>query len=47
MSKKAKAMNNLYRMGRLTIAALAKAVQDGIITAAEYKMICGSDYPMF
>ena len=44
MSAKAKAMRTLYRMGRLSIEALAKAVEDGVITAAEYKQICGKDY---
>ena len=41
MSAKAKAMRTLYRMKRLTIEALAAAVEDGVITAAEYEAITG------
>ena len=39
MSAKAKAMQNLYRMGRVSEAALRKAVEDGILTEAEFAAI--------
>lgn len=41
MSAKAKAMRTLYRMGRVTIEAMQKAVADGVLTAAEYEAITG------
>lgn len=39
MSAKAKAMKQLYRMGRVSAAALKKAVTDGVLTQAEYDAI--------
>ena len=41
MSAKAKALMNLYRRGKVTIEGLQKAVQDGVITEAEYHLIIG------
>lgn len=34
-----------YEAGRITKAMLAIYVKKGIITAAQYKEICGDDYP--
>lgn len=39
MSPKAKALMNLYRRGKITISGLQKAVEDGVITQAEYDLI--------
>lgn len=39
MSPKAKALMNLYRRGKITINGLQKAVEDGVITQAEYDLI--------
>ena len=39
MSYKAKAMYNLYKAGRITISAVLKAIEDGIITEEESKII--------
>lgn len=41
MSPKAKALQNLYRRGKVTIEGLRKAVEDGIITEAEFTAITG------
>lgn len=41
MSPKAKALQNLYKRGKITIEGLQKAVADGIITEAEYHLIVG------
>lgn len=41
MSTRARAMMTLYRMGRVTVAALVRAVSDGVITQAEYDQIVG------
>ena len=42
MSTRAKAMQRLYRMGRVTEAALRKACQDGILTREELIEILSS-----
>lgn len=42
MSKQAKAFLNLWKMGRVSEAALQKAVYDGVLTAAEATLILGS-----
>lgn len=34
-----------YEAGRITKAMLAIYVKKGVITAAQYKEICGDDYP--
>lgn len=39
MSAKAKALQMLYRRGKITIEGLQKAVTDGVITQEEYEMI--------
>lgn len=44
MSAKAKAIKTLFRVKRITIDGVKKAVIDGIITEAEYKEITGVDY---
>lgn len=44
MSPKAKALQNLYRRGKVTIEGLRQAVADGVITADEFKLITGEDY---
>lgn len=41
MSKKASAFLTLYRMGRVSKAALQKAVNDGMLTEEEYSLIVG------
>lgn len=44
MSVKAKAIRTLYRAKRITIEGVRQAVEDGLITADEYKQITGEDY---
>lgn len=44
MSVKAKAIQTLYRVKRITIEGMKQAVVDKIITAAEYKKITGKEY---
>ncbi len=39
LSKKAKAIYTLYKMGKITIEGLNKAIQDGIITQEEFNII--------
>ena len=39
MSARAKAMQTLYRRGKVTIAGLREAVEAGIITASEFEAI--------
>ena len=46
MSPKAKAINNLYKRGKITIEGVAQAVKDGTITPEEYEMITGVYYPV-
>ena len=41
MSAKAKAIRTLFRAKRITIEAVKKSVEDGIITEAEFQMITG------
>lgn len=38
------ALKNLYRRGKIGDKGVAKAVADGVITAAQYKLITGKDY---
>lgn len=44
MSARAKALQTLYRRGRVTIDGLRQAVEDGVITPEEFKIITGIDY---
>lgn len=44
MSPRARALNNLYKRGKVTIEGLRQAVEDGTITAEEFKLITGRDY---
>lgn len=44
MSPRAKALQNLYKRGRIIIAGLHQAVVDGVITAQEYEIITGMPY---
>ena len=44
MSAKTKALNALYRRGKITVAGMKKAVADGIISEDEYKAIMGEGY---
>ena len=44
MSAKARAVRTLYRAKRITIDGVRQAVEDGIITEAEYKDITGQAY---
>ncbi len=44
MNPRAKALQNLFRRGKVTIDGVRKAVADGTITAAEFKLITGEDY---
>ena len=41
MSARAKAMRNLYPRNRITVDGLRKAMNDGVITAEEFKTITG------
>jgi hypothetical protein len=41
MSKKAKALYTLYKMGRITKAALRDAVNDGLIIEEDFNLIVG------
>ena len=41
MSPKAKALQNLYRRGKITVDGLRKAVTDGVITEEEFVLITG------
>ncbi|MCQ2439441.1 MAG: XkdX family protein [Oscillospiraceae bacterium] len=44
MSAKAKAINTLYKRGKITKDGVRKAVEDGVITEAEYMEIVGEPY---
>lgn len=44
MSARAKALVNLYRRNKITKDGLKKAVEDGVITAEEYKEITNETY---
>ena len=44
MSARAKALQNLYRRGKVTKDGLRQAVKDGVITPAEYEEITGEGY---
>ena len=44
MSVKAKAIRTLYRAKRITIEGVRQAVEDGLITEAEYTEITGEQY---
>lgn len=44
MSARAKALQNLYRRGKVTKDGLRNAVRDGIITEDEYAEITGEAY---
>lgn len=44
MSAKAKALRTLYRLGRIGKPELRQAVEAGVITAEEFKTICGEVY---
>lgn len=44
MSVKAKAIRTLYRAKRITIDGVRQAVEDGLITEAEFQMITGLEY---
>ena len=44
MSTKAKAVRTLYRMKRITINGVKKAVADGLITKEEYREITNTEY---
>lgn len=39
MSPRAKALKNLYKRHKITIAGLQQAVADGVITEEEYALI--------
>jgi len=41
MSPKAKALQNLYRRGKITVDGLRKAITDGVITKEEFMLITG------
>ena len=42
MSARAKALQNLYKRGKITIDGLRQAVADGVITQEEYDIIVGA-----
>ena len=44
MSPRAKALQNLYRRGKIIIDGLQQAVRDNVITEEEFKLITGEDY---
>lgn len=44
MSVQARAIRTLYRAKRITIDGVRQAVEDGLITAAEYKTITSETY---
>lgn len=44
LTTKAKAIRTLYRAKRITLAGMRQAVEDKIITAAEYTIITGEAY---
>ena len=44
MSDKAKAIQTLYRMGRITTDGVRQAVRDRFITPDEYTLIVGEKY---
>ena len=44
MSTKAKAIRNLYRMGRISLEGVRQAVHDNIITKEEYELITGEAF---
>lgn len=44
MGVKAKAIQTLYRMGRITIDGVRQAVKDNLITPTEFEMIVGEIY---
>ena len=44
MSNMARAFQVLYRMHRVTLDGLKRAVVDGVFTAEEYKSITGREY---
>jgi hypothetical protein len=41
MSARAKALQNLYKRGKITIEGLRQAVADGVITQEEFDIIVG------
>ena len=44
MGVRAKAIRTLYRAKRITVEGVKQAVNDGIITEAEYTEITGKEY---
>ena len=44
MTAKANAIRTLYRAKRITVDGVRKAVEDGLISPAEYKEITGKEY---
>lgn len=45
LSSKAKALQTLYRLGRIDIEGMLDAVAANVITEDEYKQITGFTYP--
>lgn len=44
MSRKAITMKRLFDAGKISIDGLRRAVNDGVITVAEFKEISGEDF---
>ena len=44
MNVKAKAIKNLYRIGRISIEGVRQAVLTNIITKEEFKLITGENF---
>lgn len=44
MTAKANAIRTLYRAKRITVDGVRKAVEDGLISPAEYTEITGKEY---
>lgn len=45
LSSKAKAIQTLYKLGRIDIKGMLDAVTTNVITEDEYKLITGFTYP--
>ena len=44
MNVKARAIKNLYRIGRISIDGVRQAIINNIITAEEFELITGTSY---
>lgn len=44
MSRKAQILDKMYKQGKVTIDGLRQAVEDGVITEAEFEEITGENF---